>query len=203
LVQSAGSRHLGVLTIGDEIDAADDAGAAGGSHASGNPHIWLDPEVARAAAGLVADRLGRVDPGGRGVYERNAATYGRLLDSAMRPLTQLTARLTNRKVVTVHETWSYLFRRFGFEVAGAVEPLPGQEPSARSLVRLVARMKAESVKVIVVEPQQNRDVADALARETGAKVVVLSPGVGGLPGTGTYLALLDYDVRTLVAALAD
>jgi len=82
-----------------------------------------------------------------------------------------------------------------------VEPLPGQEPSAKDMAELVKRMRSDSVRVIVIEPQQNPDLAATLAKETGAMVVRLCQFNGVLPETGSYLQLLDYNVRTLVAAL--
>ncbi|MEK9172874.1 MAG: zinc ABC transporter substrate-binding protein, partial [Nitrospirota bacterium] len=57
------------------------------------------------------------------------------------------------------------------------------------------------IKVIVSEPQFNQKVVKALADETGARIVVLSPLPGTIKGTETYLALLTYNVTKLVAAL--
>jgi len=41
-----------------------------------------------------------------------------------------------------------------------------------------------------------------LARETGARVVVLSPLPGAVPGTETYVDLLRYNVMQLADALS-
>ena len=204
LIANANNPKLRVVTIGDEIDVLDDRHAEHGhAHAAGNPHIWLDPENGRAAVGLIAGALAQIDSAGQAYYRQQAGRYSAKLDSATRVLRQVVAGLGRRKFVAVHESWPYFCRRFGFEAVAALEPLPGQEPSARSLAQLAARMKAESVRVIVVEPHHNRDVAAALARETGARVVVLSSITGGLPGTDSYLKLLDYDVRTLARALSE
>jgi zinc/manganese transport system substrate-binding protein/zinc transport system substrate-binding protein/manganese/iron transport system substrate-binding protein len=56
--------------------------------------------------------------------------------------------------------------------------------------------------VIVSEPQLNPKIPEALARETGARLVVLSPLPGAMPGTETYLDLLRYNVEQLVNALS-
>jgi len=77
----------------------------------------------------------------------------------------------------------------------------GAEPSAAHLADLARRMKADKIMVIVSEPQLNQKVAQALAEETGARVVVLSPPPGAIKGTDTYLAMLEHDVTALVAAL--
>jgi ABC-type Zn uptake system ZnuABC Zn-binding protein ZnuA len=56
--------------------------------------------------------------------------------------------------------------------------------------------------VIVSEPQMNQKIPDVLARETGARIVVLSPLPGAMPGTETYLSLLRYNVIQLANALS-
>jgi zinc/manganese transport system substrate-binding protein/zinc transport system substrate-binding protein/manganese/iron transport system substrate-binding protein len=66
------------------------------------------------------------------------------------------------------------------------------------LTRLV---KANKIKVIVSEPQLNQKIVQALAEETGARVVVLSPLPGTIKGTDSYLSLLEYNVSQLIAAL--
>jgi ABC-type Zn uptake system ZnuABC Zn-binding protein ZnuA len=63
-------------------------------------------------------------------------------------------------------------------------------------------MRKEHVRVIVSEPQLSQKIPDMLARETGARVVVLTPLPGGVPGTDSYLDLLRYNVARLVEALS-
>jgi hypothetical protein len=43
--------------------------------------------------------------------------------------------------------------------------------------------------------------AIAFASDTGAKVVVLAPSVGGTKEATDYFKLFDYDVATVVAAI--
>lgn len=204
VVASVRTSRLTTVVVGEEIDLIQEnvhAGDVGHSHPRGNPHIWLDPVVAKAAVGLIAGALCRVDPAGEREYLARAARYAGTLDSVVQVLTGLSSQLGNRRFVSMHESWPYFCRRFGFQSVAAIEPLPSQEPSARQLAGLAARMRAESISVIAVEPQHNRDLADALARETGATVVVLASVTGSLPEADSYIRLLDYNVRTLVAAL--
>jgi ABC-type Zn uptake system ZnuABC Zn-binding protein ZnuA len=62
-------------------------------------------------------------------------------------------------------------------------------------------MRADNIKVILVEPWNDRKLADRVADEAGAKALVLAPMVGGVKGIDTYLDTIDYSVRTLAAAL--
>ena len=78
-----------------------------------------------------------------------------------------------------------------------VEPIPGQEPSAKELAWLVDLMRREHIKVITTEPQMPSALPDMLVRETGAKVVVLNP----LESEGGYVAVLGTSTSAFINAL--
>ncbi|MBM3322267.1 zinc ABC transporter substrate-binding protein, partial [candidate division WOR-3 bacterium] len=132
-----------------------------------------------------------------------AEQYSRRLDALTDTLQRSVKSLADRRFISYHEAWPYFARRFGFEVVASIEPLPGQEPSAKYLAGLVKLVRQESVQVIVSEPQLPREVPEALARETGARLVTLAPVTGSVHEAGTYLELLRYNVRTLVSAFGD
>ncbi|MGB9741969.1 MAG: metal ABC transporter substrate-binding protein [candidate division WOR-3 bacterium] len=201
LIVSAGGTGVKILTLADGVDLIRDSGDEHGVHEQGNPHIWLDPAVAKAGVRRIAAALIEIDPAGRGYYQQRAERYIRQLDSASTELKGAVQELNNRRFVAMHNSWPYFCRAFGFELVAAVEPVPGQEPSARTLAGLIKRMREDSVRVIVIEPQHNPEVANMLARETGAQVITLCQFNRVLAGTDSYLQLLDYDVRTLINAL--
>jgi ABC-type Zn uptake system ZnuABC Zn-binding protein ZnuA len=62
-------------------------------------------------------------------------------------------------------------------------------------------MKEQDVKLILVEPYFDLKTPNSIARETGARVVVMPPSVGALPEITDYIALFDYDVKLLVEAI--
>ncbi|MEO0020945.1 MAG: metal ABC transporter substrate-binding protein [candidate division WOR-3 bacterium] len=203
LIANSGNPKLKALTLAEGIEPVEDEGEhhGHGVHEAGNPHIWLDPEVAKSGVTRIAILLGAIDPAHRAEYQRRAEAYCGELDSVSAVLRGLVAELNNRRFVALHNSWPYFCRAFGLEMVAAVEPLPGREPSARSFAGLIKLMRQDSVRVIVIEPQHNPDLARVLARETGAQVVTLSQFNGVLPGTDTYLELLDYNVGTLVSVL--
>ena len=55
---------------------------------------------------------------------------------------------------------------------------------------------------IIMEPWFSRSIPDLLLRETGVKVLVLPPSVGGIEGVKTYFDLFDYLIGQLSAALS-
>ena len=105
------------------------------------------------------------------------------------------------KVVDDHNMWPYFARRFGIEVIGHMEPKPGIPPTTSHLRELVERIKAEGVKVVLAASYYDPRHARFISQNTGAKVVNLAHQVGAREGTDTYLAMFDYNVGQLAAAL--
>ena len=62
-------------------------------------------------------------------------------------------------------------------------------------------MKSQKIKVVIVEPFHDRKIAEKVAGATGAKVVDFAQYPGGLPGTDSYVKLIDKLVANLSAAL--
>ena len=82
-----------------------------------------------------------------------------------------------------------------------LEPKPGIPPSPSHLAEVIAQMKAQHIKAIIVEPFHDRRIAEKVASATGAKVVDFSQFPGGLPGTDSYVKLIDTLCPRLAAAL--
>ena len=62
-------------------------------------------------------------------------------------------------------------------------------------------MKRQNIKIILVEPYFDLQTPNKIARDTGAKVLVMTPSVGGVKEATSYTALFDYDVNLIVSAL--
>ena len=199
LIKNAGNTELRVITTSENVPLITDEGA--GAHGPGNPHIWLDPENAKIMSRNIAEGLIAVDSAHKGVYLRNLESYVERIERSEKELHARVTSLRDRRIITHHPAWPYFARRFGFHIEGEIVRQVGAEATAAHLARLAHRIKTEKIKVIVSEPQLNQKITQALARETGARVVLLSPLPGAIPGTATYLAMLEYDIAQLVAAL--
>jgi zinc/manganese transport system substrate-binding protein len=105
------------------------------------------------------------------------------------------------KIVQYHPDFVYFFTRFGLVKAGAVEDRPGIPPTPDHLVRLIANMKQQQIKLVVVEPWNDIKLAERIAQEAGAKVRVLAPNVASLKEADTYINMVDYNVRAIVEAV--
>ena len=104
-------------------------------------------------------------------------------------------------VAAYHDSWPYFAHRFGLNIDLFLEPKPGIPPSPSHLAEVIAQMKAQHIKAIIVEPFHDRRIAEKVASATGAKVVEFSQFPGGVPGTDSYVKLIDTLVSRLAAAL--
>jgi len=105
------------------------------------------------------------------------------------------------KVVDEHALWPYFARRFGIQVIGHMEPLPGVPPTTKHLSELIEQMRADHVRVVMTLAYYDPRHARFVSERTGARVAPLAHQVGARDGTDDYLRMFDYNVHQLVAAL--
>lgn len=177
--------------------------AMGDVHPLGNPHYWLDPGNGRRVAQVLRDRFAKMSPADAAYFASRYADFDKRLAEAEKRWDSLMAPYKGLKVVTYHRSWPNFCERFGLNVVGYVEPKPGIPPSPSHTLELIAEMKRLSVKIIVVEPYFDLKTPNSIARETGAKVLVLAPSVGAESPLTDYLKLFDYDVNLVVSAIKD
>ena len=175
--------------------------AMGDVHPMGNPHYWLDPDNGRRIAQAILTRLSELQPADAALFAQRFADFDKRLGEAEKRWDAALAPYKGTKLVTYHRSWPNFVERFGLDVIGYVEPKPGIPPSPQHTIDLIGEMKKVKATLILVEPYFDLKTPQSVARETGAKVVVLSPSVGSEKEITDYIKLFDYDVNLLVGAL--
>lgn len=186
---------ISVLEVSRTVDRAE-----GDVHPKGNPHYNLDPVSGRTMARNIAEGLSRNYPQHKAVFEKNLNAYLRALDEAIGRWERMAAPLRGVKIVTYHVEWSYFANRFGLQQVGMIEVKPGIEPTPNHLVSLAQKMQQENAQVIIYGAQSDR-YPRQLASQTGAAVVRLQSIAGGSAETDTYIKFIDYNLRSLLAAV--
>jgi zinc/manganese transport system substrate-binding protein len=186
-----------------EIPTGQITRAMGDVHPLGNPHYWLEPGNGRRIAKAIADKLSSMSPADAAYFAARYADFDKRLAEAEKRWDALMGPYRGLKVVTYHNSWPNFCERFGLNVVGYVEPRPGIPPSPSHTIDLIQEMKRQSVKILLVEPYFDLKTPQSVARETGAKVLVMSPSVGGLKEATDYIKLFDYDLDLLVAAIKE
>src|SRR5580765_4547333 len=175
--------------------------AMGDVHPQGNPHYWMDPENGKRIGKEIADKLSEIRPNDRAYFQQRLADFTTRLDAAEKRWLAMMAPYKGTKVVTYHRSFPNFADRFGLDVIGYVEPRPGIPPTPQHTLDLMSEMKRQNVKLVLVEPYFDLKTPNAIGRETGAKVLVMPPSVGGVKEVADYFKLFDYDINLLVEAI--
>jgi ABC-type metal ion transport system, periplasmic component/surface adhesin len=176
-----------------EIPTGQITRAMGDVHPLGNPHYWLDPDNGRRIAQEVQNKLTELSRGDAAYFAQRYADFDRRLSEATKRWQATMAPYKGVKVVTYHRSWPNFADAFGLDVIGYVEPKPGIPPSPAHTLDLEQEMKRQNVKVVLVEPYFDLKTPNAIGRDTGAKVLVMPPSVGGVKEVPDYFKLFDYD----------
>src|ERR687889_2209353 len=175
----------------------------GDVHPLGNPHYWLDPENGRRIARLFKTKFTQLDPKNAAAYDANTRAFEAKLNAAEQGWANDLATIRGKPVVAWHTSWRYFAEYTGMNIVAFMEPKPGVPPSTSHLYTVIQTVKRTGAKAIIMEPFYDRKVADLVAKQTGIKVLVLPPSVGGIRGApvNDYVSLMKYDMAKLAAAV--
>lgn len=170
-----------------------------------DPHVWLDPVLAQAQVEAIHAGLTRADPTQATVYEANARAFGARLADLHREFEQGLASCARREIITSHAAFGYLAARYGLTVVPIMGLAPEAEPSPAELVRIVRFARRHQVRYVFFETLVSSKLAETLAREVGARALVLNP-VEGLTSDEVaagkdYLSLMRDNLQNLRTGL--
>lgn len=170
-----------------------------------DPHVWLDPALAQSMVREIRDGLTKTDPAHGAAYTDNAKTLLQRLQSLDDAFARGLKDCARREVVVSHSAFAYLGQRYGLTVVPVMGLAPESEPSPAQLAAIVKFARQKKVKYIFLEPLVSPKLAETLAREVGARTLVLNPIEGITPeeqaaGKG-YLALMEENLKNLRTAL--
>ena len=184
-----------------EIPTGQITRAMGDVHPAGNPHYWLEPGNGRRIAQAIRDKFSALQPASASYFGQRYTDFDMRLAAAEKRWDATLAPFKGAKLVTFHRSWPNFMERWGLDVIGYVEPLPGIPPTPQHTIEVIQTMKSQGAKLIVVEPYFDLKTPQSIATQVGGKVLVLAPSVGGSKEATDYIALFDYDVTQLAASL--
>ncbi len=196
----------------------------GDVHVYGNPHYLTDPLNGLAVARLLRDRFSELRPDAAETFATGYARFGAQLVDALvgaelaagEDPDEVAARLAAGaldeapglggwlgaarragplRAVQDHRYWPYFAQRFGLELVDTLEPKPGIAPSTRHLQRVIARIRAEGVTLLLATPYFDPRHARFVAEQTGVRVVPMAHQAGSRSGADGYLEAIDHNVR--------
>jgi zinc transport system substrate-binding protein len=187
------------LTVTEGISLK--AGPQSGEAAPPDMHVWLDPVLSQQVVRKIAAVLAQADPAGQATFEANAEAYVKKLEVLDQEFRAGLATCQRKEAITSHAAFAYLLERYGLRQFPIRGLSPEREPSPRQLARLARLAKERSIKTIYYETLVSPKVAEMLAKEVGAKTLVLNP-IEGLTAAEQkagkdYLVLMQENLASL------
>ncbi|QHB81247.1 zinc ABC transporter substrate-binding protein ZnuA [Aeromonas veronii] len=150
-----------------------DEGHEGHHHEGVDPHIWLGPTQAKVIAKAIASELGKLDPANQARYDANLTAFDTKVDAKDKVIAGQMKTVNEKGYFVFHEAYGYWERHYGMSSKGHFTVSPERRPGAKTLVDIRKALEEKQASCIYAEPQFSPAVIESVARNTGAKVLLL------------------------------
>jgi zinc transport system substrate-binding protein len=169
-----------------------------------DPHVWLDPVLAKQQVNNILQALIRVDPADQAYFTANAQVYNSKLDNLNSQIINATTTTQTRQFVTFHEAFGYFANRYNLiqiPIAGPFE----EEPTPSDIQNVVNVVNQNHLCVVGYESLENPANSQSIASQTHAKLMRMDP-IEGLSQSDqvlgkTYLIKMEEDLSVISFAL--
>lgn len=170
-----------------------------------DPHVWLDPSLAKKEAAKITEGFIKVDPANTATYQQNEKQLDAKLDQIDAEYKKGLANCQSKDIITSHAAFAYLASRYGLQQVAIAGLSPDAEPSAQQLADVANFAKKNNVKYIFFESLVSPKLSDTIAEEVGAKTLVLDP-LEGIPQDEikqgqNYFTIMNQNLHNLQTAL--
>lgn len=154
-------------------DHVDHDGHEGHHHEGVDPHIWLGPTQALVIASALSETLSAQDPANAERYRANLLTFKGRVDAKDKLIAGQMKAVSQKGYFVFHEAYGYWERHYGMSSKGHFTVSPERRPGAKTLVDIRKALQEKQASCIYAEPQFSPAVIESVARNTGAKVLLL------------------------------
>jgi zinc/manganese transport system substrate-binding protein len=168
-------------------------------HTQGNPHVWLDPVLAKQEVINIRDGLIAADPRNKASYEANAAAYIQQLDNLNSEFQQNLQKTPNCTFVTFHDAFPYLAQRYNLKQVAVVE-IPEDQLSPADVQNAVNVVKKYKVKALFSEPGIDNKLLTSLSQDLKLTLRPLDSLETGDTNPQYYFKAMKSNLQTLETA---
>lgn len=176
-------------------------------HGTHDPHIWLDLENDQKIVQEIAKVFSLLDSENSNTYVTNADSYVVKLQALdQRYMSELSSCNQDEFLVGGHNFFGYIEHRYDLEGISAIENLePNTEPTPKRIKEITDIAKEHDIKYILTEVLVSKQMAEAIATESGAQVLTFNPAPN-LPKSDfdngvTFISVMEDNLETLKTAL--
>ena len=183
---------------GDMIEANSDLH----DHSVGDPHIWLNPVMAKTQVQNIVDALISIDPDNEKFYIQNAKSYQDKLDALDAKIKDELSPC-NKDFIAFHNAFTYFAVEYGLNqhsIVNSNEPNIG--PTLKTLETVINLAQTFDIDVIFTEETVDTRTSQVIANEIGARVLVLSP-IETIGDDSDYFLKMENNLSNLKEALCN
>ncbi len=140
-----------------------------------DPHIWLDPKLAKREVGNIEEALSSIYPEFAPFFKLNREKLEKKLDDLDGEFKSQLSQCKENTFVTSHEAFGYLAHAYGLQQVPIAGFSPEEEPTAQNLVALTNFVRNHNIKYVFFENLVSPKLAETLAGELGIKTLALNP----------------------------
>ena len=167
-------------------------------HRFGNPHIWLDPVLAKQQIINIRDGLIMADPGNKANYQTNAASYIQKLDSLNNEFQQTLKKTPNCTFITFHDAFPYLAKRYNLKQVAVVE-IPEKQLSPTDVQKVVNTVKKYKTKALFSEPGLDNKLLTSISQDLQLTVKTLDSLETGDTNPEYYFKAMKTNLQSLAS----
>ncbi|MEH2242448.1 metal ABC transporter substrate-binding protein [Nostoc sp.] len=168
-------------------------------HAQGNPHVWLDPVLAKQQVTNIRDGLIATDPANKATYEANAAAYIKELESLNSEFQQTLQKTPSCTFITFHDAFPYLAKRYNLKQVAVVQ-IPEDQLSPTDVQNAVNAVKKYKVKALFSEPGVDNKLLISLSKDLKLTLRPLDSLETGKTDPQHYFKTMKANLQTLEMA---
>jgi zinc transport system substrate-binding protein len=168
------------INMKSKIDASQNLSLLNSNDAGTNnvydPHVWLDPILAKGQVQNIRNALIRADPMNTKYYSENANKLIEKLDKLDRDIRSDLSDCKKHDFISFHNSFSYFAKRYGLNQYNVYGLSPEGEILPQRLQQIIQLARDKDLNVIYSENLIDPRFANLLAQEIpNGKVLVLSP----------------------------
>jgi len=163
---------------GDEHGHDGDEGEKGDHHhhhGDYNMHLWLSPEIAKASAVAIHQKLVELMPQSRATLDANLQAFEDNLAATDKQVGTELAPLKGKGYFVFHDAYGYYEKHYGLTPLGHFTVNPEIQPGAQRLHEIRTQLVEQKATCVFAEPQFRPAVVEAVARGTSVRMGTLDP----------------------------
>lgn len=139
-------------------------------HGVYDPHIWLDPVLAKECLSIIADQLSQLDTENAETYKSNAEKYAAVLEKLDKDLASSLETVQLKPFYVQHDAFAYFNKRYHLNCAGILQEVPDADISPRHLMKLMKKIREDKVIAIMVPSKAENRLVQRVAKDGNLKI---------------------------------